>query len=790
LKPKVPVKRIVFHEITQEAIRAAVANPRDVNQELVRAQEGRRILDRLFGYSLSPVLWKKVRTKLSAGRVQSVAVRLVVEREEERRAFHKANYWDIEAALKADGIDFTATLVEVNGQRIASGKDFDETTGLLKSDKVLWLKEEEARSLSEGLKAHVPWTITSVQQKEAKLRPYPPFITSTLQQAASSVLGFSPRDTMRVAQRLYEGVDLGGGEREGLITYMRTDSVTLSNRALEEAEKVIKDKYGERYHHRRQFSTKSKMAQEAHEAIRPTHLNRTPEQAAKYISGDDLKLYRLIWNRTLASQMADAELLRTTIDFNADANGKKATLRSNGSVVTFPGFLKVADSGQQDSLLPALAEGDKAGPGQKASIEDISALGHETKPPARYNEASLVRRLEEEGIGRPSTYAPTISIIQQRGYVEKQGKALVPTFVGIAVTFLLRDHFPEYVEIKFTARMENALDAIAEGQMDWVDFLRAFYNGKGEFGDGLAPTIEAELDKIEFPNIPVGLAADGQPLVVRLGRAQPFIQRGEGGTGNTASIPSDVTYDELTVERAEALLEARAKADEPLGQDPETGKNIYAILGPYGPYVQLGEQEEGSKLKPKRASLGKGITLENVTLDIALQYLSLPRTLGLHPESGKPIRSAIGRFGPYIVHDGDFRSLKNIDDVFHLPLAAALDMLAQPKRRGRQKTVLREVGLVPGTETKIEMFDGRYGPYVTDGTTNASLPKDTDPETFTLEQSIALLAAQAEKTPVKKKAAAKKKPAAKKKAATKKPAAKKKAATKKPAAKKKTASGD
>ncbi len=791
LKPKVPVKRIVFHEITQEAIREAVANPREVNQELVRAQEGRRILDRLFGYSLSPVLWKKVRTKLSAGRVQSVAVRLVVEREEERRAFHKANYWDIEAALKADGIDFTATLVEVNGQRIASGKDFDETTGLLKSDKVMWLKEEEARSLSEGLKSHVPWTITSVQQKEAKLRPYPPFITSTLQQAASSILGFSPRDTMRVAQRLYEGVDLGGGEREGLITYMRTDSVTLSNRALEEAEKVIKDKYGERYHHRRQYSTKSKMAQEAHEAIRPTHLSRTPEQAAKYVSGDDLKLYRLIWNRTLASQMADAELLRTTIDFTADANGKKATLRSNGSVVTFPGFLKVADSGQQDSLLPALAEGDKAGPGQKASIEDINALGHETKPPARYNEASLVRRLEEEGIGRPSTYAPTISIIQQRGYVEKQGKALVPTFVGIAVTFLLRDHFPEYVEIKFTARMENALDAIAEGQMDWVDFLRAFYNGKGDFGAGLAPTIEAELDKIEFPNIPVGIAADGQPLVVRLGRAQPFIQRGEGGAGNTASIPSDVTYDELTVEQAEALLEARAKADEPLGQDPDTGKNIYAILGPYGPYVQLGEQEEGSKLKPKRASLGKGITLENVTLDIALQYLSLPRTLGNHPESGKPIRSAIGRFGPYIVHDGDFRSLKNVDDVFHLPLEAALEMLAQPKRRGRQKTVLREVGLVPGTETKIEMFDGRYGPYVTDGTTNASLPKDTDPENFTLEQSIALLAAQAEKQPAKKKAAAKKKPAAKKKAAaTKKPAAKKKAAAKKPAAKKKAASED
>ncbi|MBX3176051.1 MAG: type I DNA topoisomerase [Candidatus Hydrogenedentes bacterium] len=781
LKPKVPVKRIVFHEITQEAIAEAAANPRDVNQELVRAQEGRRILDRLYGYSLSPVLWKKVRTKLSAGRVQSVAVRLVVEREEERRAFHKANYWDIEAALEADGIGFTATLVEVAGQRIASGKDFDETTGLLKSDKVRWVQEAEATSLCEALRANVPWTVTSVQQKEARLRPYPPFITSTLQQAASSLLGFSPRDTMRVAQRLYEGVDVGGGEREGLITYMRTDSVTLSNRALAEAEKVIKDKFGDRYHHRRQFSTKSKMAQEAHEAIRPTHLGRTPEQASRFISGDDLRLYTLIWNRTLASQMADAELLRTTIDFSADGGGKPVTLRSNGSVVTFPGFLRVADSGQQDSQLPALSEGDQAGPSARVSIADVKALGHETKPPARYNEASLVRRLEEEGIGRPSTYAPTISTIQQRGYVQKVGKALAPTFVGIAVTSLLREHFPEYIELSFTAKMETALDEIAEGKVDWVDFLRAFYQGHGEFGEGLAPKIASELEKIEFPIIPVGVAADGQPLVVRLGRTQPFIQRGEGGNGNTAPIPEGVTYDELTVELAEELLVARAKADEPIGQDPETGQNVYAILGPYGPYVQLGEQDPDSKKKPKRASLGRGFPLENVTLEIALQYLSLPRHIGEHPESGKSVRSAIGRFGPYIVHDGDFRSLKTVDDVFNIDLKTALEMLAQPKRRGRQKTLLREVGPIPNSEKKIEMYDGRYGPYVTDGEVNASLPKDADPEAFSVEQALALLeAAATKKSPRKKKAASKKKPAAKKKAAAK----------KKPAAKKKAASGD
>jgi len=775
LKPKVPVKRIVFHEITQEAINEAIAHPRDVNQELVRAQEGRRILDRLYGYSLSPVLWKKVRTKLSAGRVQSVAVRLVVEREEERRAFHKAVYWDIEAALSADDIPFTATLVEVEGQKIATGKDFDETTGLLKSAKVRWVQEAEALNLNEGLKQNVPWRVASVQQKEAKLRPYPPLITSTLQQAASSLLGFSPRDTMRVAQRLYEGVDLGGGDREGLITYMRTDSVTLSNRALAEAEEIIKKTYGDRYHHRRQFSTKSKMAQEAHEAIRPTHLGRTPDQAARFISGDDLRLYRLIWNRTIASQMADAELQRTTIDFEAEVAGKKVTLRSNGSVVTFPGFLKVADSGQKDSQLPDLREGDKVGPSERVALDELKALSHETKPPARYNEASLVRRLEEEGIGRPSTYAPTISVIQQRGYVEKQGKALVPTFVGIAVTMLLREHFGEYVELKFTARMESALDEIAEGKLDWVDFLRAFYNGKGDFGSGLAPQIESKLAAIEFPMIAVGTAADGQPLVVRLGRTQPFIQRGEGGQGNTASIPAEITYDELTVERAEELLAARAKADEPIGQDPDTGMNVYAILGPYGPYVQLGEVEEGAKKKPKRASLGRGFSLEDISLDIALKYLSLPRHIGEHPETGKLVRSALGPYGPYVVHDGDYRSLGSGEEVFTITLDEALALLAQPKRRGRQKKVLREVGTIPDTDTKIELFDGRYGPYVSDGKTNASLPKGADPDQVTVEEAMKLLEEMAAKKGTKKKAPANKKKAA----AKKKPAAKKKAAAKK-----------
>ena len=530
LKPKTPVKRIAFHEITQSAIEEAMSTPREVDDALVRAQESRRILDRLFGYSLSPVLWKKVRPKLSAGRVQSVAVRLVVEREEARRAFHISAYWDIEATLSAAGKSFTATLISLGDQRIATGKDFDSKTGALKSEKVLLLDETAAKALSNEISANTPWRVARVEQKSTRLRPSAPFITSTLQQAASSLLGFSPRQTMQIAQRLYEGVDLGGGAREGLITYMRTDSVILSEKALQEAEKVIRDGFGDSYYRGpRRYSTKSKLAQEAHEAIRPTHLARRPEAVAGFLSAEELKLYRLIWNRTLASQMADAELQKTTADFCAPSTQGDATLRSNGSVVTFPGFLRVADSEQKDTELPVLHEGDEVGAGKALALEGAKAGRHETKPPARYTEATLVRRLEEEGIGRPSTYAPTISVIQQRGYVEKRGKALLPTFVGIAVTSLLRGHFSEYVDLKFTARMEDALDAIANGKQDWVDFLSAFYRGKGDFGQGLEPQIDQEMDKIEFPAIHVGDDEQGNPLVVRLGKTAPFIQRGEGG---------------------------------------------------------------------------------------------------------------------------------------------------------------------------------------------------------------------------------------------------------------------
>lgn len=805
LKPNVPIKRIVFHEITKTAIDEAIANPRHVDPQLVRAQETRRILDRLYGYSLSPVLWKKVRTKLSAGRVQSVAVRLVVEREEERRAFRTADYWDVEAELEKDGIAFKAALVSLDGKRVASGKDFDETTGEListvdsktkrpRSEDVVWIQAEDAQRIADSLQAALPWKTAQVDQREAKLRPQPPFITSTLQQAASAILGFSPKRTMQLAQHLYEGVDLGKGEREGLITYMRTDSVVLSARALSEAERFISGKFGDRYHHRRQFTTKSKMAQEAHEAIRPTHLDKTPEMVAPILKDEELRLYRLIWRRTIASQMADAQLLKTTVNFEADASGALAILRSNGSVVTFDGFLRVADSGQEDSLLPKITQDMRVGPSAGArqeapgvrheiALNKLSPAQHTTKPPARYTEATLIRRLEEEGIGRPSTYAPTITIIQQRGYVRRTGKALVPAFLGIAVTLLLRKHFAEYVDLNFTARMEDVLDGIANGQEEAVAFLSAFYRGHGPFGPGLENRIAQELPQIEFPAIPVGEDPEtGDPIVVRLGKTFAFLQRGSGGEGNSATISDEVTYEDLKVEQALEILATRARASEAIGTDPGTGLEVFVLLGPYGPYAQLGKAESGDK-KPKRASLPRNVPLESVTLELALQHLSLPRDLGKHPESSKVIRTAIGRFGPYIVHDGDFRSLEKTDDVFTITFERALELLAQPKRSRGAKKLLRKIGGHPESGKPIELYEGRYGPYVSDGAVNATVPKNSDLDGITLEAALGLLAEAAERKPAgKKKAAAKKKPAAKKKAAAK----KKSAAKEKAAAKKKT----
>ncbi len=790
LKPKTPVRRIAFHEITQSAIEEALANPRDLDQDLVRAQESRRVLDRLFGYTLSPVLWKKVRTKLSAGRVQSVAVRLVVEREEERRAFRSSEYWSIDARLRGGDVAFTATLVSLDGKRPAVGRDFDATTGVLKNGgadaEVFQLRGDQGAELAKALQSRVPWRVVRIDQKETRQRPMPPFMTSTLQQAASSLLGMSPRETMQVAQRLYEGVDLGGGEREGLITYMRTDSLTLSSRALAEAGEVIRKQFGDKYYQgTRQYATRSKNAQEAHEAIRPTHLARTPDVVAHHLKPAELALYRLIWNRTIASQMADAVLLKSVVDFEAKLDQGAAVLRANGSVVSFPGYLRVADTAQRDTVLPPLQQGQEVWTPEHAAdkpeavlLDGVDPNEHHTQPPGRYTEASLVQRLEEEGIGRPSTYAPTISTIQQRGYVVRRGKVLVPTFLAIAVVKLLRDHFQEYVDLGFTARMEDALDDISNGQRDATDFLQSFYYGEGQFGSGLVPTIDSQLPEMDFPAVPIGADPEsGDPIVVRIGRSAAYLQRGEGGPENMATVPDDVTYEELTVERAMQILRDKARGNEPIGKHPETGEPIFALMGPYGPYVQLGERGEDNP-KPKRASLPKDTPLEDVTIEQALRLLSLPRVLGEHPETGAEVSAGLGRFGPYVRCGDEFRSLRPTDDVYTVGLDRALELLAEPKGARRQsKKVIASLGEHPESGAKIDLCEGRYGPFVTDGTLNASIPRDMDPAAVTLEQAVDWLREAAERKPAKRRAKAK--PKAKAKAATKaKPKARPKAATK------------
>ncbi len=784
LKPKIPVRRIAFHEITRDAIEAALADPHDLNMQLVHAQEGRRVLDRLFGYSLSPVLWKKVRSKLSAGRVQSVAVRLVVEREEERQAFMVAGYCDIEATLQSGDLVFTARLMEVDGKKLAGGKDFDPDTGLLKQpDKRLLLDDDRAMNLARGAKHGVPWRVATVTRKEATQRPSPPFTTSTLQQAASGRLRMAPQRAMRVAQRLYEGMSLGSGEREGLITYMRTDSLTLSEKALGETEALIAEKYGKDYTGGpRRYRTRSKGAQEAHEAIRPTDVNRTPGDLAAHLDGDELALYTLIWNRTVASQMADAKLDKTAVDFAVTVEGSELNFRANGSIVKFPGFLKVYGDRGKDALLPELSEGMAiGGDGAAIDIPNVEPLRHETQPPARFTEASLIKKLEEEGIGRPSTYAPVISTIQNREYVVKKGGALLPTYIGIAVTRLLRDHFGHYVDISFTARMEADLDRVAAGEVDLTRFLDDFYRGTDKEG-GLERDIAAELDQIDYPRIPLGEDPEtGKPIVLRIGRSYYYVEI-PGEEDKRATVPIDMLIDELTGEKALALIEQSGRADEPIGHHPESGHAIYAKVGPYGPYLQLGEQDGDTK--PKRIGLGKGTDPSTIDFDYALKLLSLPREVGIDPESGKKVRAGLGMYGPYVELSRVFASVPSVDVLFTIELDEALERI----RNKNKKPVLRELGDHPATGVALKVLKGKYGPYVTDGDVNATLGGDLDPEEITMEQAVTLLA-EAAKRPRKpgRKKAAKKKTTRKKttkKKTTRKKTTKKKTTTKKASTKK------
>jgi DNA topoisomerase-1 len=764
LKPKVKVRRIVFHEITEDAIKQALDEAHeDVDENLVRAQESRRILDRLYGYTLSPVLWKKVQTGLSAGRVQSVAVRLIVEREEERMAFRSAAYWDIDATIRAEGRDFTATLARVDGERVATGKDFD-SKGQLAGGRVVHLKTEgETNALRQGLMRGLPWTVTGVEEKPFTQRPAPPFTTSTLQQDANRKFGFSAERTMQIAQRLFQGVDIGGGDLEGLISYHRTDSTTLSDKALSEAAHAVKAMYGSDYYKGpRQYQTRVRNAQEAHEAIRPTEFRRTPQSLESVLESDELRVYELIWKRAIASQMADARMQRTTVEITGRTpSGQEAAFTASGKAIEFAGYLRAyvegsddpaAELDEQETLLPKLAVGDRVQAPDQVDAPvvavKVESKGHETTPPARFTEASLVKRLEEEGIGRPSTYAPTVATIQRRGYVSRQGKALVPSFTAFAVTRLLREHFGDYVDIGFTAEMEEILDQISNGEREWLDFIQEFYRGNGKH-HGLENLVEEKEQAIDYPVVDVGADPESRlPVRVRIGRYGPFLQLGESSEeGPRASLPDELAPADLTLEKALALLKAKAQGPRSLGTDPASGLPVYVMHGRFGAYVQLGgPPEKGSSEKPRRASLGREHTEESIGLTDALRLLSLPRELGVAAD-GETVIANVGRFGPYVKHGSEFRSLDASDDVHTVTLDRAKELLAQPKKSVRRQRAapkeLKALGAHPESGEQVRILDGRYGPYVSDGTTNASLPKGLAPESLTMAQAQELLAARA-----------------------------------------------
>ncbi|OZF05212.1 DNA topoisomerase I [Rhodococcus sp. 15-2388-1-1a] len=849
LNPKIPVRRMVFHEITKPAILAAAADTRDLDQDLVDAQETRRILDRLYGYEVSPVLWKKVMPKLSAGRVQSVATRIVVQRERERMAFRSAEYWDISATLDA-GADatprsFGARLVNVDGNRVAAGRDFG-ADGKLKSDAVTVLDEPRARRLAEALEG-VDLTVASAEDKPYTRKPYPPFMTSTLQQEAARKLRFSSERTMRVAQRLYEN---------GYITYMRTDSTTLSASAISAARTQATELYGPEYVHPspRQYTRKVKNAQEAHEAIRPSgDVFQTPGQLHSALQTDEFRLYELIWQRTVASQMADVRGTTLTLRITGTAGtGEECTFSASGRTITFAGFLKAyvesvddqagGQSDDAESRLPALVQG------QAVTATQLDPDGHTTNPPARFTEASLIKTLEELGIGRPSTYSSIIKTILDRGYVYKRGSALVPSWVAFSVVALLEAHFGRLVDFDFTAGMEDDLDAIAGGRERRGNWLQSFYFG-GETGaegsvarsGGLKKMVGQNLEEIDartINSIRLFDDSEGREIHVRVGRYGPYLERmvknDDDPDGDPisqrANLPDDLPPDELTIDFAEKLF-ATPQEGRKLGVDPLTGHDIVAKEGRFGPYVTEilpelepeptppqpdivpipsgndGDGGGGVKTavkkaaakkapakkaaakkatgpKPRTGSLLKSMDLATITLEDALKLLSLPRVVGVDPESKEEILAQNGRYGPYLKKGTDSRSLADEDQMFTVTLEEALKIYAEPKRRGRQgeaKPPLREMGVDPISEKPMVIKDGRFGPYVTDGETNASLRKDDDVESITDDRASELLADRRARGPVKKKAPAKK--AAAKKAPAKKAAAKK-APAKKAAAKK------
>jgi DNA topoisomerase I len=767
LKPTVPVRRMVFHEITEPAILAAAAHPRDIDHDLVDAQETRRILDRLYGYEVSPVLWRKVMPKLSAGRVQSVATRIIVRRERERMAFVPASYWDLAATLDAGAEatprTFGARLVDVDGHRVATGRDFSADGTLKRADAdLLVIDEAYAGRLAEALAA-APLTVARVEEKPYTRRPYPPFMTSTLQQEAGRKLRFSAERTMRTAQRLYEN---------GYITYMRTDSTMLSETAIAAARAQARELYGERFLHEgpRQYTRKVKNAQEAHEAIRPAGESfATPGALAGALDTDEFRLYELIWQRTIASQMADARGTTMSVRITGSAGtGEQCTFAASGRTITFPGFLKAyvetvdeeagGEADDAERRLPQLTEG------QPVTATELIPEGHTTTPPPRYTEAGLVKALEELGIGRPSTYASIINTIQDRGYVWKRGSALVPSWVAFAVVGLLERHFGCLVDYDFTAAMEDALDSIASGAQQRTDWLTGFYFGSPDGGStgrdrqdgaisvarfgGLKKLVGANLEEIdarEINSIPLFTDDAGHEVVVRVGRYGAYLERIVDGEQQRANLPDDLPPDELTPEIAEKLFATPAEG-RVLGTDPVTGHEIIAKEGRYGPYVTEVLPDEGGakKVKPRTGSLFKSMSLDTVTLDDALRLLSLPRIVGVDPDTGQEITAQNGRYGPYLKRGTDSRSLADEQQIFTITLDEARKIYAEPKRRGRQATAkppLRELAPDPVTGKPMVVKEGRFGPYVTDGEgVNASLRKGDSVDSLTDERAAELLA--------------------------------------------------
>lgn len=784
LAPKIPIKRMVFHEITKTAIQEALKQTRTVDMSLVEAQEARRILDRLVGYPLSSLVRKLVKYDLSAGRVQSAAVRLLVERERERRRFRIASYWDLKADLDKSGQPFHATLHSVDDKRVATGKDFDENTGKLAQgkDDVILLDETQARALVAGLTG-AKFKVMDITATPYTTSPKPPFTTSTLQQEASRKLGFSAKQTMAVAQHLYES---------GFITYMRTDSVNLSSQAIDAARKAAKALYGDQYvpEKARVYASKAKNAQEAHEAIRPSgDAFVKPEDSG--LSGQDFRLYELIWKRTVACQMADARKTRMRVDLDANVNKQICHFRAHGNRIDFPGFIRAYFEGADDpeaaledteTILPTMTKDEQL------PCTKVEALGHETRPPARFTEASLVRALEELGIGRPSTYATIMEkITYAERYARKDGRTLVPTYSAFAVTELLEGHFPELVDMRFTARMEDDLDEIAAGKGTKAEYLHNFYRADGAFNDKIL-RYEKELDPRETRSITL----DDFPATLLISKYGPYVQFERDNELKKIGIPEDVPPADLSMERVLEELARFEAGPQTIGVHPDSEKEIYLMDGPYGAYLQLGMPEEvveeakGKKkakvktIKPKRVSLPKGVTKEDVDMTLALKLISLPITLGKHPETNKTIQAGLGRFGPYLKHDDDFRSIKDLNLLFEMTLEEALVVFSKPKSGRGSKSALKELKH-PKTDDVIQVLDGRYGPYIKYKRTNVSLPKDESVDDLTAERALELLAEKLgdveEEKPAKKKA---KKPAAKKTTA-------KKPAAQKPAAKKTTA---